>query len=114
MDAALRHLADHEIPDGHVVDVLIVRTEGRLGRIGGHPVAAVQNRPVLADKRIPGFRRDGTPNREDAGFQTEGGGSRELVHHILDVCPREDVDRAGRAGNRRLRAHARWWWWWRG
>ena len=59
MDATLRHVADDEIADGHVVDVLVVRAERGLRVVARRPAGAVQDRAVLADKRIPGLRRDG-------------------------------------------------------
>ena len=52
MDAPLGHVADDEIPDRHVVDVLVVRAERRLRVVARRPAAAVQDRAVLADERI--------------------------------------------------------------
>ena len=54
----MRHLADHEIPNGHVVDVFVVRPERGLRVIGRRPAAAVEDRAVLADKGIARLRPD--------------------------------------------------------
>jgi hypothetical protein len=58
MDATLGHVTDHEIPNGHVVDVLVVRSEGALCVVARPPTAAVQNRAVLPDEHITGLRRN--------------------------------------------------------
>ena len=56
MDAILGHVADHEIADGHVVDVFVVRPERGLRVVGRRPVGAVEDRAVLADKGIARLR----------------------------------------------------------
>ena len=55
MDPTLGHLADHEIPDGHVVDVFVVRPERGLRVIGRRPAGAVEDRPYSPTKALPVF-----------------------------------------------------------
>ena len=107
MDAILGHVADHEIPDGHVVDVLVVRPERGLRVVTRRPAAAVQDRAVLADERIPGLRRDRAPQRMDAGSQTERGVAAIAVHDVLNAHAGPDVDGARRTRDRRLRTNRR-------
>ena len=72
----LRHVADHEIPDGHVVDVFVVRPERGLRVIGRRPAGAVEDRAVFADKGVAGLRPDRAGQPMHAGSQTERGPAR--------------------------------------
>ena len=58
MDALVGHVPDHEIADGHVVDVLVVRPERGLRVIARPPAGAVEDGAVLPDEGIAAFRRD--------------------------------------------------------
>ena len=58
LDPTLGHLADDEIPDGHVVDVFVVRPERGLRVIGRRPAGAVEDRAVFADKDVARLRPD--------------------------------------------------------
>ena len=73
MDATEGHVADHEIPNGHVVDVFVVRPERGLRVIGRRPAAAVEDRAVLADKGVARLRPDRAGQIMHAGAQTERG-----------------------------------------
>ena len=55
MNTTLGHVADDEIPDGHIVDVLVVRPERRLRAVARPPAAAVEDRAVLADEGVARF-----------------------------------------------------------
>ena len=72
MDALLGHVADDEIPDGDVVDVLVVRPERGLRVIARRPAGAVEDRAVFADEGIAAFRGDQRWLANAPGSQTVG------------------------------------------
>ena len=80
-------LPDHEIADGHVVDVLVVRPERGLRVIARPPAGAVEDRAVFADEGIAAFRGDRAGHRMHPGPQTVGRPCRMVVDNVLDWVP---------------------------
>src|SRR5262245_3647373 len=105
MDATLWHVADDEIANRHVIDVLVVRPERGL-RVRGvtrRPAGAVEDCAGLADKSISRLRRDGAPQKMCAGSETERSVTWMTIDGRLDVVAGRDTDAASRTGNAGLR-----------
>src|SRR5678816_3589476 len=71
MNAALRHVANDEVADRDVIDVLVMRAKRALLALTRRPPASVEDRAVLADERIATFRCNGPVDRMYAGLKTE-------------------------------------------
>jgi len=107
------YVADDEIADRYVVDVLIVSSERRVDVVGRRPSGTVQDRAVLANEGIPRLRDDRLVHVMYADLEAKRGRAGKIIDlglNQLNGIGRQDVDGARGAGNRRLRTHPGGWW----
>src|SRR6185369_13862532 len=105
MDALLRHVADDEIANGHIVDVLVVRTKRALSPVRGFPSGSVEHGAVFTDERVATLGCDCGGDRMHTSFQTEGRPTRTRVNDTLDVRAYWHVNGAGWTRDRALRTN---------
>src|SRR5205814_566624 len=105
VNTSLRHLSNHEISDGHIVDILVVRPESTLRRIGRRPAGSVQDRAVLADKSVAALRGNSAGDLMHAGFQAERRATGMDIDRALKVHARCNIDRVNWTRNLALWAN---------